>query len=80
LKGGFKGKESGTWKVEKGEIVMTAKETTNPKLKEVGEVTRIKVVSVDDSTLKIPAAVPGPGGPPLPKEIKELVVVLKKVK
>ena len=74
----YKVKASGTWKVEKGEIVMTTKESTNAKA--VGEVGRAKVFSVDDSTLKVPASFTVPAGTtPIPKELKELVIVLKKV-
>ena len=73
----YKVKASGTWKVEKGEIVTTIKESTNAK--EAGKVERTKVISVDDSTLKIRSTVtPNPGG--TIKEVKELVLVFKKVK
>jgi hypothetical protein len=74
----YKVNASGTWKVEKGEIVMTTKESTNAK--EIGEVGRAKVISIDDSTLKVPASLAVPGGTPIPKEIKEMVIVFKKVK
>ena len=74
----YKVKASGTWKVEKGEVVMTTKESTNAK--EVGQVGRAKVISVDNSTLKVPATFTAPAGTPIPKELKELVFVFKKVK
>jgi hypothetical protein len=51
------------------------KESTNPKDK--GKVERTRVISLDDSTLKIPGAItPDPGSPV--KEVK-VVWVFKKV-
>jgi hypothetical protein len=74
----FKAKGTGRWKVEKGEIVTTVKESTNPK--ETDKVARTKVVPVDGTTLKVPASVTVPAGTPIPKELNELVIVFKKVK
>jgi hypothetical protein len=74
----YKVKASGTWKVEQGEIVMTTKESTNAK--EIGEVGRAKVISIDESILKVPATFTAPAGTPIPKELKELVIALKKLK
>jgi hypothetical protein len=73
----YKVKGTGTWKVEKGEIVATLKESTNPK--EAGKVERTKVIALDDSTLKVRGTVtPNPRAPT--NEVKELVLVFKKVK
>jgi hypothetical protein len=74
----FKAKATGTWKVQKGEIVTTVKENTNPK--ETDKVARTKVISVDGTTLKVPASVTVPAGTPIPKELNELVIVFKKAK
>jgi hypothetical protein len=71
-------KATGTWKVEKGEIVTVKKSTNRKKTKRVA---RTKVISVDDSTLKVPASVIAPTGVPVPiEELRELVIVFKKVK
>jgi uncharacterized protein (TIGR03066 family) len=74
----YKVKASGTWKVEKGEVVMTTKGSTNRD--EVGQVGRTKVISVDGSTLKVPATVIAPAGTPVPTELWGLVIAYKKVK
>jgi hypothetical protein len=57
---------------------MTTRESTNAK--EIGEVARTRVISIDESTLKVPAALTAPAGSPTPKELKELVLPFKKVK
>jgi hypothetical protein len=44
-------KASGTWKVEKGAIVVTTEKSTDAK--DVGKVNRTRVVSVDGSMLKV---------------------------
>jgi hypothetical protein len=72
----FKVKASGTWKVEKGEIVTAIKESTNPK--EAGKVGRTKVISVDASTLKVRGTFTPSPGSPVPEKEPELV--FKKVK
>jgi hypothetical protein len=69
-------KASGTWKVDKGNIVVTTKESSNPK--DVGKVHRSKVVSVDGGALKV--VVTFTNDPPAPaKEFKE-TFEFKKVK
>jgi hypothetical protein len=68
----FKVKTTGTWKVEKGEIVTTVKESTDPKATD--KVAQTKVISVDASTLKIRGSfTPNPGLP-------EPELVFRKVK
>jgi uncharacterized protein (TIGR03066 family) len=43
---------SGTWKVEKGEMTSTVAKSNNPTPKK-GDVTKDKVIQVDDTTLKL---------------------------
>jgi len=69
-------KASGTWKVDKGNLVVTTEKSTDAK--EVGKVNRTKVVSVDGSTLKVVVTLtPEPGSPA--KALKE-TFEFKKVK
>jgi hypothetical protein len=69
-------KASGTWKVDKGDLVVTTEKSTDAK--EVGKVNLTKVVSVDGSALKVVVTfTPDPGSPV--KEFKQ-AFEFKKVK
>jgi hypothetical protein len=70
-------KAKGTWKVKKGEIVTTFKENTNGR--EASRVGQSKVISIDESTLKITGTLTANPGAAVNK-VKDLVFVFKKVK
>jgi len=69
-------KATGTWKVEKCEIVITIKESTIAEMR--GKVERVKVASVDESTLKCVGLIKESG--PREREPQELLLAFKKVK
>jgi hypothetical protein len=69
-------KASGTWKIDKGHIMVTTEKSSNPK--DVGKVNRTKVVAVDGSALKV-VVVFTPDRPAPAKEFKE-TLEFKKVK
>ena len=73
---GVEKKGSGTWKVDKGDVVVTVKTSTDPK--DVDKESRSKLVSIDASTFKMEVTITVDPGAPI-KDFKE-VLEFKKVK